>query len=70
MKRKQKAQTTRLKLPVSDTVPAPGTYTVEVLNMEGDGLPVVDRTDLIETTGAGTAKDIASALQAPESGRD
>lgn len=53
-------------LPVSDTVPGPGNYTVEVLNMNGTGIPVVDATDLTDSPGAGTAQDISSTEQAPE----
>lgn len=66
MSRKQKKYT----LPVSDTVPGPGTYTAGVLNLYGKGLPVVDSTDLISNMGSGTAEDIASVLQAPVPGRD
>lgn len=56
-------------LPISDTIPGPGSYSVHVLNMNGGSeIPVVNATDLIDTTGAGTAFDQASALQAPEPG--
>lgn len=53
-------------IPVSDTVPGPGNYTLEVLNMNGTEFPVVDETDLIDSLGAGTAQDISSTEQAPE----
>jgi len=61
---------TKVTLPISDTVPGPGSYTAEVLNLNGEGLPVVNATDLIETTGAGTAKDVDSVSQAPSPGKD
>lgn len=53
-------------LPISDTIPGPGNYTVEVLNMNGPAMPVIDATDLIDSFGAGTTKDISSTEQAPE----
>lgn len=61
---------TKVTLPISDTVPGPGSYTVEVLNLNGEGLPVVNAIDLIETTGAGTAKDVNSVSQVPSPGKD
>lgn len=61
---------TKVTLPVSDTVPAPGNYTVRVLNMSGGETPVVNATDLVNNMGSGTAKDEASALLAPEPGRN
>lgn len=68
-RKKQKNQET-VTLPVSDTVPAPGSYSVKVINFQGEGLPVVDSTDLIDTTGAGTAHDEVSTPQAPEPGTE
>jgi len=67
---KGKRDVEQVTLPVSDTVPAPGNYSVGVLNLHGKGLPVVDSTDLISTMGAGTAEDIASVLKAPVPGND
>lgn len=57
-------------LPVSDTVPAPGNFSAGVLNLHGQGLPVLDSTELISSLGAGTAKDVVSVLQAPVPGQD
>ena len=68
MRRKKCKNEETVTLPVSDTVPAPGSYSVKVINFWGEGLPVVDSTDLIDTTGAGTAHDEVSTLQAPEPG--
>lgn len=67
--RTRKEKKTLVTLPVSDTVPAPGNYTVEVLNMDGDGLPVVNGTDLIDSIDSGAARDVSSTLQAPNPGR-
>lgn len=63
--KKNKGKVEQVTLPVSDTVPAPGNFSAGVLNLHGEGLSVLDSTDLIDTTGAGTAKDVPSALQAP-----
>lgn len=52
-------------LPVSDTIPGPANYTVEILNMNGPGIPVINATDLIDSFGGGTAEDIGSTEQAP-----
>lgn len=70
MNQKQEKDGKKLTLPVSDTVPGPGNFTVKILNMEGDGVPVVNATDLVESLGAGTAKDVSSVLMAPEPGTD
>lgn len=52
-------------LPISDTIPGPGSYTVRMLHMDeaDDRLPVVDATDLIDHFGAGTARDTDTTAQ-------
>lgn len=66
-KKGEKEDKIKVTLPVSDTVPGPGNYLVEILNMNGSAMPVVDGTDLIDSLGAGTAQDISSTEQAPTS---
>lgn len=60
-----KLETKLVTLPISDTIPGPGSYTVRMLHMDDvdDTLPVVDATDLIDHFGAGTARDTDTTAQ-------
>jgi hypothetical protein len=58
-------------LPVSDTVPGPGTVQVRVLHLSDDeGDPTVVGIERDNWIGAGTAEDVVSSLKAPVPGKE
>lgn len=57
-------------LPVSDTVPGPGTFHARVLHLNDGETPVVVGIERDSWIGAGTALDVASSLKAPVPGKE
>lgn len=53
-------------IPISDTLPGPGAFEAELTGFdENKTIPVLQKTDSIESLGHGTAKDVISTSQAP-----
>jgi hypothetical protein len=54
-------------MPISDTIPGPGTYHVTIIETEKENeIPAVETKDSIEHFGHGTAEDIHSVSHPAE----
>lgn len=67
-KRHNKIVSEDVTLPVSDTVPGPGTFQARVLHTDDGEIPTIVGVERDNWIGAGTAQDVTSSLKAPVPG--
>lgn len=64
--REERVLPMEITLPVSDTVPGPGTYHASILHLRDGEMPTVLGVERDNWIGAGTADDVVTSLKAPE----